>query len=88
MALAFVLIFFVAGMVRDRAIHDLARDDAKQTSMLVFQSLYSAMRKGWSKQEINETIGRLNDVLPDTTSSSIAVRSWRSNSARWRVNAP
>ncbi|OGS92446.1 MAG: hypothetical protein A2Z95_08340 [Gallionellales bacterium GWA2_60_18] len=67
MAMAFVLIFVVAGVVRDRAIHDLARDDAKQTSNLVFQTLYSAMRKGWSKQEINETIERLNSVLPGTT---------------------
>jgi diguanylate cyclase (GGDEF)-like protein len=66
MAIAFVLIFFGAGIVRDRAIQDLARDDARQTSNLVFQSLYSAMRKGWSKQEINETIERLNTVLPGT----------------------
>jgi diguanylate cyclase (GGDEF)-like protein len=64
MAIAFVLIFAVSGMVRDRAIHDLARDDAQQTSRLVFQSLYSAMRKGWRKQEINETIERLNTAMP------------------------
>jgi diguanylate cyclase (GGDEF)-like protein len=30
----------------------------------VFQSLYSAMRKGWRKQEINETIERLNTAMP------------------------
>ena len=64
MAIAFVLIFAMSGMVRDRAIHDLARDDAQQTSRLVFQSLYSAMRKGWRKQEINETIERLNTAMP------------------------
>lgn len=64
MAFAFVLIFVVSGMVRDRAIHDLARDDAKQTSNLVFQSLYSAMRRGWRKQEINEIIERLNIAMP------------------------
>ena len=64
MAVAFALIFVMSGMVRDRAIHDLARDDARQTSQLVFQSLYSAMRKGWRKQEVNETIGRLNAVMP------------------------
>jgi len=67
MIIAFVLIFAVSGMVRDRAIHDLARDDAQQTSRLVFQSLYSAMRKGWSKQEINETIERLNTAMPGAT---------------------
>jgi diguanylate cyclase (GGDEF)-like protein len=65
MVIAFALIFAVSGMVRDRAINDLARDDARQTSQLVFQSLYSAMRKGWRKDEINETIERLNTVMPD-----------------------
>ena len=64
MVVAFSLLFAISGMVRDRAIHDLAREDARQTSQLVFQSLYSAMRKGWRKDEINETIERLNSVMP------------------------
>ncbi len=63
---AFVLIFFMAEMVRDRAVRELAHDEAKQTSQLVFQSLYSAMRKGWSKSEINEIIERLNASMPGT----------------------
>ena len=66
LAVAFVLIFFMAEIVRDRAIHELARDDARQTSKLVFQSLYSVMRKGWSKQEISDAIERLNTAMPDT----------------------
>lgn len=65
MVLAFVLIFSLSGAIRDRAVHDLAREDARQTSQLVFQSLYSAMRKGWSKQDINEAIERLNRQFPD-----------------------
>ena len=65
MMLAFVLIFSLSGAIRDRAVHDLAREDARQTSQLVFQSLYSAMRKGWSKQDINEAIERLNHQFPD-----------------------
>lgn len=63
--IAFTLIFFLSGVVRDRAIHELARDDAQQTSKMVFQSLYSAMRKGWNKAEINEAIERLNSSFPD-----------------------
>lgn len=66
LAVAFMFIFFMSGMARDRAVHELARDEARQTSRLVFQSLYSAMRKGWNKQEINEVIERLNATLPDT----------------------
>jgi diguanylate cyclase (GGDEF)-like protein len=63
--LAFLLIFFLSEIVRDHAVHDLARDDARQTSKLVFQSLYSAMRKGWNKNEINDSIQRLNTSFPD-----------------------
>jgi len=43
----------------------MARDDAYKTSQLVFQSLYSAMRKGWTKDEIREIIARLNKIEPD-----------------------
>lgn len=60
-----VLIFVVSTYVREKAISDLARDDARKTSELVFQSLYSAMRKGWSKAEITEIIRRLNTAEPD-----------------------
>jgi len=60
LAIAFVLIFGVSSLMRDRAVHELSREEAHQTSQLVFQGLYSAMRKGWSKAEINESIARLN----------------------------
>ncbi|MFA6062652.1 MAG: EAL domain-containing protein [Gallionella sp.] len=62
---AFALIFALSGLMRDRAVHELARDDARQTSQLVFQSLYSAMRQGWNKQEIKNAISRLNETFPD-----------------------
>lgn len=64
-AIALGLILIMSGYVRDRAVQQLARDDALQTSKLVFQSLYSAMRKGWNKQEITEIIVRLNENFPD-----------------------
>lgn len=61
---AALLIFFMSGAVRDHAVHELAREDARQTSQMVFQSLYSAMRKGWSKDEITQIIERLNESQP------------------------
>lgn len=64
LVLAFVLLLGLAGAMRDKAVHQLAREDARQTTQLVFQSLYSTMRKGWSKQEINESIARLNHEFP------------------------
>ncbi len=70
--IAFVLIFSLSGILRDRAIHQLAREDAQQTSRLVFQSLYSTMRKGWNKADINENINRLNEAMP-----GMRIRIWR-----------
>ena len=67
MVLAIVLILLLSGVVRDHAVHELARADARQTSKLVFESLYSAMRKGWNKEEIKEVIGRLNQTMPGLT---------------------
>ena len=65
MSIAFALIFGLSGVMRDHAVHNLAREDAHQTSQLVFQSLYSSMSKGWSKQEINDSIARLNKHFPN-----------------------
>jgi diguanylate cyclase (GGDEF)-like protein len=65
LVLAFLLVLFLANVVSDRAVHELARADARQTSKLVFESLYSAMRKGWNKEEIKEVIQRLNEAIPE-----------------------
>jgi c-di-GMP phosphodiesterase len=62
---AMAIIFVLSSTVRDREVKELARQEAQQTSMLVFQSLYSAMRKGWSKQEITGIIERLNETFSD-----------------------
>jgi diguanylate cyclase (GGDEF)-like protein len=48
-------------MKRD-AITNLAHVDAKKTSMLVFEALYSAMQRGWNKNDLEEIITRLNRV--------------------------
>ncbi|WP_245644113.1 diguanylate cyclase [Magnetospirillum moscoviense] len=66
-AAALVVVVLVSAHVRERSIQDLARDEARQTSTLVFEALYSAMRKGWSKEEIGEVVTRLQTALPDLT---------------------
>lgn len=48
--------------MKKNAIATLAHIDAKKTSMLIFESLYSAMQRGWSKDDLNEIINRLNTV--------------------------
>lgn len=62
---ASLLIFLMSGAVRDHAVHQLAQEDARQTSQMIFQSLYSAMRKGWTKNEIKEIVERLNLSQPN-----------------------
>ncbi len=61
LAIAFVYGFYI----KQRAIDELARVDARKTSRMAFEALYSAMEKGWSKQELDAIIVRLNNVEPD-----------------------
>ncbi|WP_096704086.1 EAL domain-containing protein [Magnetospirillum sp. 15-1] len=63
--LALGVVVLISSHVREKSVHDLARDEAHQTSTLVFETLYAAMRKGWSKDEIGEVITRLQAALPD-----------------------
>jgi len=63
--LAFGVVLLVSAHVREESVHNLARNEARQTSALVFETLYAAMRKGWSKTEIADIIGRLQSTLPD-----------------------
>lgn len=59
---AIVSSFIYGEYMKRGAIEKLAHIDAKKTSMLVFESLYSAMQRGWSKDDISEIITRLNKV--------------------------
>ena len=51
--------------LKSESIEKLSKTDAKQTSQLVFESLYSAMEKGWDKTELESIIKRLNEVNKD-----------------------
>ncbi|QFR50460.1 EAL domain-containing protein [Sulfurimonas lithotrophica] len=48
--------------MKREAISEIAHLDAKKTSGLVFETLYTAMQKGWTRDDINEIITRLNGV--------------------------
>lgn len=64
--LASLAIAFVYGIyIKKRAVDNLARVDARKTSRLAFEALYSAMEKGWSKEELDAIIVRLNAVEPN-----------------------
>ncbi|MDD3467099.1 MAG: DUF3365 domain-containing protein, partial [Campylobacterales bacterium] len=53
--------------LKNRAVNEMARNDAKKTSELVFQSIYSAMAKGWNKEDLQGIIERLNKIEPNMT---------------------
>lgn len=61
-----LVVAFIYGVyIKQRAIDDLARVDARKTSRMAFEALYSAMEKGWSKSELDSIIARLNQVEPN-----------------------
>ncbi|MCW8891074.1 MAG: EAL domain-containing protein, partial [Sedimenticola sp.] len=64
LAISLLFIFFISSSIKQKAIEDLSREDARQTAELIFQSLYSVMSDGWNKKEIMETIQRLNKAAP------------------------
>ena len=65
--LMFTLIaaFIYGEVMKDKAIHDLSRVDAKKTSMLIFESLYAAMEKGWTRNDLKRVITRLDSIDPN-----------------------
>ncbi len=69
MAITLILTLFVAYLygeyLKRDSIHKLSKVDAKQTSMFIFESLYSAMAKGWNKEELAQIVYRLNQVNKD-----------------------
>jgi diguanylate cyclase (GGDEF)-like protein len=58
-------IFIASKIVKEKSIRDLAKNDARQISLFIFESLYSGMVSGWTKNEISASIERLNRVEPD-----------------------
>jgi len=62
MVCTLLVLFVYAEYMKKNAITKLAHVDAKKTSMLVFESLYSVMQRGWNRDDINEVIDRLNRV--------------------------
>lgn len=57
-----ILSYSYAEFMKQEAISEIAHIDAKKTSGLVFESLYSAMQRGWTKDDLKEIINRLNRV--------------------------
>ena len=56
--------YITASILKKSAIVDMAKVDAKKSSRLIFESLYSAMEKGINKDDLARIINRINNVEP------------------------
>lgn len=63
--LSLLIAFFYGEFMKKEAIEKFAQVDAKKTSQLVFESLYSAMEKGWDKDDLFNIINRINQIEED-----------------------
>jgi diguanylate cyclase (GGDEF)-like protein len=57
--------FIYAQVMKRDAIETLTKVDAKKTTQLVFETLYSAMSKGWDKKDLSNIIKRVNNIDND-----------------------
>lgn len=64
-ALGSGLLLLMAGVLKEKAITDLSKEEARQTSQLIFQSLYAVMSEGGERDEIQRVIAGLNRAVPD-----------------------
>ncbi|OAN48781.1 GGDEF domain-containing protein [Magnetospirillum moscoviense] len=62
---SFAAIGMASTWIQDRSVTTIAAAESRRNAELIFQNLYSVMRKGWSKAEITDLVGRMNDAIPD-----------------------
>lgn len=62
LVLTLTIAFIYSNYMKQEAIEKLSKIDARKTTELIFQSLYSAMEKGWTRTDLENIIKRLNTV--------------------------
>ena len=60
-----LLLTGVVTFVQHNSVNTIAKNGAHQQAELVFESLYSIMKKGWSRSDIDEIIDRFDTKLPN-----------------------
>lgn len=61
--------------LKQEALKNLAKEDAKKTSELIFEALYTKMQEGWGEDDLNKILQRLNRFR-----EGLIVSSYRSES--------
>ena len=62
LAIMLTIAFFYAQIMKKDAIESLSKAEAKKTTQLIFESFYSAMARGWTKDDLNNIIKRINAI--------------------------
>ena len=65
--------YIYSEFMKKSAISNLAQIDAKKSSRLVFETLYTGMQMGWNKEDLEKIILRLNSI-----EESMRVNAYRS----------
>lgn len=69
LALSSIAIAAVGEWVQHRSVSTLAVAESRRHAELIFENLYSVMRKGWTKDEIADLVARINRRNPEITVS-------------------
>ena len=63
--IASLVVYSAFSVYRDETVSHMAKADVDRISHLVFEHLYSVMRKGWTRAEIDDIVHHIQTQLPD-----------------------
>jgi len=67
------ILFISTEYLKRSAVNTLAEDDAKKTAQLIFETINTRMQEGWTKEDLDKIIKRLEIVR-----SGMKIASYRS----------
>lgn len=73
-----LLTIALTAYVRHEALHDVAREDVQQTSLIIFQSLYGSMSKGGDRRKMEAVVADLGRTFPHLNVGSYTTTVYRS----------
>lgn len=62
LVLSVTVLFLSTQYLKKTAVENLAQDDAKKTAQLIFETMNTRMQEGWTKEDLNRIIKRLEIV--------------------------
>jgi diguanylate cyclase (GGDEF)-like protein len=72
--ISIVILLLSTVYIKNIALNNLAQDDAKKTSELIFETMNTRMQEGWGKEDLNKILSRLEYVR-----KGLKVSSYRSH---------